>query len=256
MASPRKSPLKYNGKNRVAYAKGVLRIQDSLAAKWRTKIYAEIMRTNRELSASYKLTRTSRFEDIRQEHEDNLKDLFRQMARETARRFAPAAVSGVKRNVSALLEEDAIDYAATQSLLRVAGASKRTIDIARRIISTGLAAGKSIAEIGKDLESNAAALTARSRGTTIARTEIHSAANVSSHKLAMSTGVKLNREWISTNDDRVRHDHSSADGQTVGMDGEFEVGGESLLFPGDPNGSPENVINCRCVVGYVAPDGD
>ena len=28
----------------------------------------------------------------------------------------------------------------------------------------------------------------------------------------------------------------------------FLVGGEQLLYPGDPAGSSENVINCRCSV--------
>ena len=34
------------------------------------------------------------------------------------------------------------------------------------------------------------------------------------------------------------------------LDGEFIVGGEALSYPGDPKGSADNVINCRCVVMY------
>jgi hypothetical protein len=40
----------------------------------------------------------------------------------------------------------------------------------------------------------------------------------------------------------------------VGVDETFSVGGEDLEYPGDPNGSPENVIQCRCTVAPVAPD--
>jgi len=29
------------------------------------------------------------------------------------------------------------------------------------------------------------------------------------------------------------------------------VGGERLMYPGDPSGSAENVINCRCAVGHI-----
>ena len=32
----------------------------------------------------------------------------------------------------------------------------------------------------------------------------------------------------------------------IPVDDPFIVGGEELMFPGDPNGSPGNVINCRC----------
>ena len=31
---------------------------------------------------------------------------------------------------------------------------------------------------------------------------------------------------------------------------DFSVGGEQLEYPGDPSGSAENVINCKCVIGY------
>jgi hypothetical protein len=33
----------------------------------------------------------------------------------------------------------------------------------------------------------------------------------------------------------------------------FEVGGESLLYPGDPGGDGGNVINCRCTVAFLTP---
>jgi len=62
---------------------------------------------------------------------------------------------------------------------------------------------------------------------------------------------ELKKEWISMRDDKVRDDHAEADGQTVGLDDFFLVGGEQLEYPGDPNGSIENIINCRCIVGYI-----
>ena len=61
------------------------------------------------------------------------------------------------------------------------------------------------------------------------------------------------QEFIATRDERVRDDHADADGQVVAMGAHFEVGGESLLYPGDPDGSPENVINCRCTVAFLTP---
>jgi hypothetical protein len=38
----------------------------------------------------------------------------------------------------------------------------------------------------------------------------------------------------------------------VNQDGSFNVGGEQLQFPGDPKGSPENTISCRCFSEIVA----
>jgi hypothetical protein len=49
----------------------------------------------------------------------------------------------------------------------------------------------------------------------------------------------------------VRDTHSDMEGQTVSFGEPFETGGGvHLLYPGDPNGPPEEIINCRC---YVFP---
>lgn len=77
----------------------------------------------------------------------------------------------------------------------------------------------------------------------IARTETIRASNAGTQEIFKDWGVQQ-REWVSTLDDRVRPDHAEANGQVVGIDVPFIVGGESLMFPGDPNGSPENTINC------------
>ncbi len=53
--------------------------------------------------------------------------------------------------------------------------------------------------------------------------------------------------WHATQDDRTRDSHAEMDGQEVAMGESFITGnGNALEFPGDPNGPPEEVINCRC----------
>lgn len=84
----------------------------------------------------------------------------------------------------------------------------------------------------------------------IARTEAHTAAGVGSDIAARSTELDLMKEWAATEDARTRITHSEADGQKVPMDDPFIVGGYELMFPGDPDGPPEEVINCRCVCLY------
>ena len=34
----------------------------------------------------------------------------------------------------------------------------------------------------------------------------------------------------------------------VNVDQPFNVAGEDLMYPRDPNGSPENTINCHCLM--------
>ena len=48
--------------------------------------------------------------------------------------------------------------------------------------------------------------------------------------------------------------HADADGQTVPIGQAFDVDGEQLVYPGDPGGSPENTVQCRCTVGFLTPD--
>lgn len=79
----------------------------------------------------------------------------------------------------------------------------------------------------------------------IARTETIRASNAGTTEQMKVWGVKQH-EWLATKDDRTRDDHAAADGQVVDVGEPFDVGGESLEYPGDPAGSPENTINCRC----------
>ena len=66
-----------------------------------------------------------------------------------------------------------------------------------------------------------------------------------SYARAEADGIILQKEWISTNDSRTRHSHAALDGATVDQDKKFDNG---LMYPGDPNGRPEEVWNCRCTV--------
>ena len=91
----------------------------------------------------------------------------------------------------------------------------------------------------------------RLRSRVIARTETHTASQSASHEAAKATGINVKKQWSASGGDRTRESHDQADGQTVGMEEYFDVGGEALLYPGDPNGSAENVINCRCVTLIV-----
>ena len=65
------------------------------------------------------------------------------------------------------------------------------------------------------------------------------------------TGRRLLKRWDTEHDQRVRVSHRQADGQVVPLSQPFQVGGFYLLFPGDPMGPPEEVINCRCDVVIV-----
>jgi hypothetical protein len=157
-------------------------------------------------------------------------------------------------------------FISTQGLNQSKSITATTIDKARAVINSGQANGDSEDAIADALESQIGGVVADSRARTIARTEVHNAATYAMDETASETeelsGIDLTREWVTVEDDRVRgtnpkdeFSHVDADGQTQGMGEPFEVSGELLDRPGDPNGSAGNVINCRCTLTYSATDG-
>jgi hypothetical protein len=94
----------------------------------------------------------------------------------------------------------------------------------------------------------------RYRAETIARKETITALHTAQEmalKQAIDSGVvaqtDLTYVWRTARDNRVRHSHRTMNGQVRKAGTPFTTGaGASLLYPGDPNGSPEETINCRC----------
>ncbi len=101
------------------------------------------------------------------------------------------------------------------------------------------------------------------RARLVARTETVTATNQAAWFAAAKTGLKMNKEWLSTQDNRTRttppspFDHLSMNGFVTGFSGYFDVSDEWMLVPGakvQENGLPTsagNVCNCRCTCLYV-----
>lgn len=88
------------------------------------------------------------------------------------------------------------------------------------------------------------------RATMIARTEMIGAVNGGSLAAVRTGRGARYKTWLATDDSRTREDHADADGTTVGIDEAFYVGDSAMMYPGDPDGSPGEVINCRCTLIY------
>lgn len=126
---------------------------------------------------------------------------------------------------------------------------------ARQQLAEGIAAGESQPQLAQRVR-DAVGVTAP-RARVIARTESHGARNVAAVATLQrfeaqyaKPGV-MRKQWQATEDERTRHTHHEADGQTVAFADPFTVGGFSLAFPGDPAGPPQEVINCRCTTYAV-----
>lgn len=135
-------------------------------------------------------------------------------------------------------------------------AIKRGIDLAwgkRKIseqITSGILQGESIKHLADRLQKNIPNMN-RDSAIRAARTAVTGAQNagrLESYRAAEEMGIKLQKQWMATLDNRTRHDHAAADGQTVEEDKPFIVGGYELMFPGDPKGPGHEIYNCRCTM--------
>nr|DAE43831.1 MAG TPA: minor capsid protein [Caudoviricetes sp.] len=130
-------------------------------------------------------------------------------------------------------------------------ALKRGIDLAygkKQItasVTSSILQGKSIKHMADDLQKR---ITTMSRDSAIrtARTAVTGAQNagrMDSYAAAEKMGIKLKKQWLATLDSRTRHSHAMLDGEKVDQDKKFSNG---CRFPGDPQGPPWEIYNCRC----------
>lgn len=82
----------------------------------------------------------------------------------------------------------------------------------------------------------------------IARTEVIGASNQASYQGALSTGLDIKKYWMTSGLPGVRSTHREYEAMgDQSMDYEYAPG---LKVPGDPSGSAEEIINCRCTHGF------
>jgi len=116
-------------------------------------------------------------------------------------------------------------------------------------ITQSILQGETIDETAKrlasvtDMNMNAAV-----RNATTMTTSAQNGGRVDSYHRALNMGIKLKQRWIATLDGHTRFTHRQCDGVVVEVGKKFPNG---LLFPGDPNGEPSEVYNCRCVITAV-----
>ena len=138
-------------------------------------------------------------------------------------------------------------------------ALKRGIDLAygkKQItasVTSSILQGKSIKGMADDLQRRITTM-GRSSAIRTARTAVTGAQNagrMDSYAAAEKMGIKLKKEWLATLDARTRHSHAMLDGEQVEQNKKFSNG---CRFPGDPQGPPWEIYNCRCTL-IAAVDG-
>lgn len=116
----------------------------------------------------------------------------------------------------------------------------------RRQFAQAIARGESIQQIMSRLRGVTQGC--RYRAIRIARTEclraLSQGSMISMYE-ARDMGIPIRKMWLATFDDRTRESHQHMGMEMAELDEPFSNG---MMYPRDPNGAPEETINCRCVM--------
>lgn len=188
------------------------------------------------------------------------RDVAEDFAKSTEQAFAKVLHKSVQRKYgNEFFSSQIIAYLMSLAGQKVTGIDQTTLDMLQIALANGVEGGESLQQLAKRIDQLYLDEIIPNRSLTIAATEVVGASNYGSIQYAKQSGLTLNKIWQSTGDGHTRPAHADADGQSVPMDTPFDVDGESLDYPGDPSGSANNIINCRCAMRYqrvasTAPD--
>lgn len=129
----------------------------------------------------------------------------------------------------------------------IEGVNRFTFAALKQTLGDGLAAGETINELTERVKSVFKDASDR-RAESIALTETNIAVNNGRFE-AMKQAKVEKKAWLAANlaGSRATHQQAGRDyADGIPLASAFRVGGEDLMFPGDPVASPGNVINCRC----------
>lgn len=150
--------------------------------------------------------------------------------------------------------EAAIDFLSRRQNM-IKEINQSTFEELRSSLQEGLTAGETFDDLAarvKDIYKTAT----DSRAESIALTETNIAVNSGRFEGMKQAGVEK-KGWKTSNLAGVRAAHLQAErdyAEGIPLAEPFIVGGEALRYPGDPNGSPGNVINCRCFTFAILGD--
>lgn len=120
-------------------------------------------------------------------------------------------------------------------------------------VTQSILQGESIDELSKRIARDTC-IDAGKSSLLYARTAMTGAQNagrLERMKEAGEMGIEVQKQWIATLDNRTRDSHAEMDSEIVDPWEKFSNG---LMYPGDPNGDPREVYNCRCTMVYFYPE--
>lgn len=144
------------------------------------------------------------------------------------------------------------EWLSVNILTKINGIAQTTQRAIAKVIERSINEGSSIQEISREIRQQSRGEINRNRSVVIARTETISAMGKGRRLSMFTSNLLWNHKWVDSPDDRTRMSHRAiAQEDWRPLDQPYwlvnKTGSlEALEYPGDPKGSPENTILCRC----------
>lgn len=234
---------------RLRLARAQLLIRQRLERTLEVRLRAELVRAAQDISSAYPA-----IQPAMRRHLLQLNTILAQGSMRAANAgVAYAMAQRGKALTEAQLTAATVAAARARAKLQAIAVAKTTRERVMRVIADGLEVNDAPAVIARSIVSQVGEMSI-ARARTIARTEtavaMNTAQNDSMTAMAEDLGLTVYKIWTASEDERTRESHAAADGQAVPLADAFKVGGAELMFPSDPDGPSEEVINCRCVPVY------
>lgn len=119
-------------------------------------------------------------------------------------------------------------------------------------VTQGIIQGESLDKISDRISKNLS-MQNKNSSLTFARTAMTGAQNAGRSQSLISAkakGIAVVQQWMATFDARTRDTHAEIDGETIKVGDKWhpQKFSNGCRFPGDPEGPPHEVYNCRCTL--------
>jgi len=169
------------------------------------------------------------------------------------KQLLPPQKDGVEEMYTEHFKKKLREFARTRAASRVTSITDTTRQRIESVINMSIEEGASVSTM-RDIITTSIIDDYKeftpARAQLIAQTEMVTSSNEAAILAARSTGLETRNFWSTSGLPNVRDSHlqAEADSNDSGGVADGEPFSNGLLYPGDPNGPPEEVCNCHCTL--------
>lgn len=216
--------------------------------------YAEMVKYNRLQKLDKEIEKM--IKDLYKTNDSLIKGHLTAIAKETYNKTIDIIEEAADRKIKGVAKSFKVDKTVNEQMAGIqwpARMGKHRADVIwdiQKEIKQGLTQGDTYRTMAQRLKKELEVSNSKAR--TIIRTEsarVHARAKEESLDAIAKEGVRMEKTWLSSQDERVRSTHADMNGVTVPYDDDFEMpGGYRAKGPMDARLPPGEVINCRCLI--------